>query len=41
MNVVRMVTHMARHGGLQVTHGEQSVTLPSAAYGRGGGESTQ
>jgi hypothetical protein len=41
MNVVRMVTHPTRHRGLQVTHGEQSVTLPSAAYRRGGEESTQ
>jgi hypothetical protein len=30
------------HGdGLQLTHGDQSVTLHSAAYRRGGGESTQ
>jgi hypothetical protein len=27
--------------GLQLTHGDQSVTLHSAAYRRGGGESTQ
>ena len=30
-----------RDGGLQFTRGDQSVTLHSAAYRRGGGESTQ
>ncbi len=34
-------TRATRLGGLQFTHGDQSVTLHSAAYRRGGGESTQ
>ena len=34
-------TPATRHGGLQFTRGDQSVTLRCAAYRRGGGESTQ
>jgi hypothetical protein len=40
MNVVLMESDTGRIG-LRLTCGGQSVTLHSAAYGRGGGESTQ
>ncbi len=39
--MVRMMTHTTSDSGLQLTHREQSITLPGAAYRRGGGESTQ
>jgi hypothetical protein len=38
----REVHHRPQHRkSLKLTHGDQSVTLHSAAYRRGGGESTQ
>ena len=40
MNPVPVVAATTRHG-LPVTGGDQSVTLSSAAYGCGGGESNQ
>ena len=41
MNGVGTVLDTTRHGGLRLSRDEQSITLPSAANGRSGGESTQ
>ena len=41
MNVCEASPRPRHHDRLKLTHGDHSVTLHSAAYRRGGGESTQ